>query len=149
MTAVATKSDLIFTVFIRATPEQIWDAITKPEFTTKYFYGCTIDSTFEPGAPYLSAAGDLRMADGEILEADPPRLLRHSWRTLWVEEAARDEPSRVSWVIEPQDDRTTKLTVIHDKLENSPATAASIEGGWSFILSGLKTLLETGKPLAT
>jgi uncharacterized protein YndB with AHSA1/START domain len=148
MTELASNTDLTYTLFIRATPEQIWDAITKPEFTQQYFYGSTIESTFEPGAPYLSAAGEMRFADGEILEADPPRLLRHSWRTLWVEDAAGEEPSRVSWIIEPQEDGTTKLTVVHDRLDNSPLTSASVGGGWSYILSGLKTLLETGGPLA-
>jgi uncharacterized protein YndB with AHSA1/START domain len=137
-------------VSIHATPEEIWEAITKPEFTTKYFYGSVIDSSFAPGSPYAAWAADRsqQFAGGEILEADPRRLLRHSWRTLWDEEAAAEPHSRVSWLIEPQDDRTTAVTIVHDQLEEAPKTASSVAGGWDHVLTGLKTLLETDKPLA-
>ena len=136
-------------ITLPAGPEQVWDAITNPELTKQYFYGSVVESTFEPGAPYLSASedGSMRFAEGEILEADPPRLLRHTWRTLWVEGAA-DEASRVTWEIEPQEDGTSKLTLVHDHLDTAPVTAASVAGGWSYVLSGLKTLVETGEPLA-
>jgi len=151
MSAVATQTDQVNAVFIRATPEQVWDAITKPEFTTKYFYGTAVDSTFEVGSPYLSLSGDRsqRMVEGEIIECDPPRLLRHTWRTLYDEAASGEPASRVTWEIEAQEDGTTKLTVVHDQLEASPLTAASVSGGWAYVLSGLKTLLETGEPLVS
>jgi uncharacterized protein YndB with AHSA1/START domain len=150
MSAVATQTEQVYAVFVRATPEQVWDAITKPEFTTKYFYGTAIDSTFEVGSPYrsLSADGSQTIVEGEILESDPPRLLRHTWRTLWDEAAAGEPASRVTWEIEGHEDGTTKLTVVHDQLEASPATAAGVAGGWAYVLSGLKTLLETGEPLS-
>jgi uncharacterized protein YndB with AHSA1/START domain len=150
MSAVATETDQVYAVFVRATPEQVWDAITKPEFTTKYFYGTAIDSTLEVGSPYrsLSGEGNQTMVEGEILESDPPRLLRHSWRSVWDEAQGIEPASRVTWEIEGQEDGTTKLTVVHDKLDASPATAASVAGGWAYILSGLKTLLETGEPLS-
>jgi uncharacterized protein YndB with AHSA1/START domain len=140
----------VYSVFIRATPEQVWDAITKPEFTSKYFYGSVIDSTWEPGTPYLGWSGDRtqQYVDGTVLESDPPRLLRHSWRSLYDAESAAEPSSRVSWELEPQDGGVTKLTVIHDELEGSPKTALGVAGGWSYVLSGLKTLLETGTPLA-
>jgi uncharacterized protein YndB with AHSA1/START domain len=136
------------TVFIRATPDEVWRAITDPDLTAQYFYGTRVESTFEPGASYVSVAGGTTFTEGEILAAEPPRLLRQSWRTLWMPEAADEEPSRVTWELEPQDDGTTKLTVTHDQLENAPVTAASVEGGWSYVVSGLKTLVETGAPLA-
>jgi uncharacterized protein YndB with AHSA1/START domain len=147
MTATATQ---VYQVFVKATPEQIWDAITKPEFTTRYFYGSVIDSTFEPGAPYTGWSGDRaqQYVDGEVLEADPPRLLRHTWRALYDEETAAEPHSRVTWEIEPQDGGVTKLTVVHDELEQAPKTALNVAGGWMYVLSGLKTLLETGEPLA-
>jgi len=85
--------------------------------------------------------------DGEILESDPPRLLRHSWRALYDAEQAEEPHSRVTWEIEPQEGGVTKLTVTHDQLEASPKTAEGVAGGWMYILSGLKTLLETGEPL--
>ncbi len=140
----------VYQVFILATPEQIWEAITKPEFTTKYFYGSEIDSTFEPGSPYLSWAPERERlwVKGEVLETDPPRKLVHTWRSLYDEDTAEEEPSRVTWEIEPQEAGVSKLTVIHDQLEGAPKTAQGVSGaGWMTVLSGLKTLLETGKPL--
>ena len=149
MTTMTEQATQVYAVFIRATPEQVWDAITKPEFTTRYFHGTTIESTFEPGTPYLSVAGEENetVVDGEILESDPPKTLKHTWRALYDPETATEPHSRVTWEIEPQEGGVTKLTVTHDQLEAAPKTAASVAGGWEYILSGLKTLLETGEPL--
>jgi uncharacterized protein YndB with AHSA1/START domain len=149
MTTMTEQATQVYSVFIRATPEQVWDGITKPEFTTRYFYGSKIDSTFEPGSPYLSASGDgeRKLVEGEILESDPPRMLRHTWRSLYDPDTASEPHSRVTWEIEPQDGGVTKLTVTHDQLEAAPKTAEGVAGGWSYVLSGLKTLLETGSPL--
>ena len=149
MTTMTEQATQICTVFIRATPEQVWDGITKPEFTTRYFYGTRIESTFEPGAPYLSLAGDgdQTLVDGEVLESDPPRMLKHTWRALYDPETASEPFSRVTWEIDPQEGGVTKLTVVHDQLEAAPKSAESVAGGWSYVLSGLKTLLETGEPL--
>ena len=149
MTTMTEQATQVYAVFIRATPEQVWDAITKPEFTTRYFFGSKIDSTFEPGSRYLSLSGDdeRQLVEGEILESDPPHILRHSWRSLWDAEQAEEPFSRVTWEIESQEGGVTKLTVTHDQLEASPKTAESVAGGWSYVLSGLKTLVETGKPL--
>jgi uncharacterized protein YndB with AHSA1/START domain len=149
MSTMTEQATQVYAVFIRATPEQVWDAITKPEFTTKYFHGTRIESTFEQGAPYLSLAadGDQQLIDGEVLESDPPRTLKHTWRALYDPETAAEPHSRVTWEIEPQEGGVTKLTVTHDQLEAAPKTAASVAGGWEHVLSGLKTLLETGEPL--
>jgi uncharacterized protein YndB with AHSA1/START domain len=151
MTTMTELTTQVYAVFIRATPEQVWEAITKPEFTTRYFYGTAVESTFEPGAPYLSLSGDRQrtLVDGEVLESDPPRLLRHTWRSLYDEETAHEPHSRVTWEIEPQEGGVTKLTVVHDELEAAPKTAEGVAGGWMFVLSGLKTLLETGEPLTS
>jgi uncharacterized protein YndB with AHSA1/START domain len=139
----------VYNVFIKATPEQIWDAITKPEFTSKYFYGSLVESTLEPGSPFIGWSPDREQqwTDGDVIESDPPRKLSYTWRALYDETAAAEEPSRVTWEIEPADGGVTKLTVVHDQLEASPKTAENVAGGWSYILSGLKTLLETGEPL--
>jgi uncharacterized protein YndB with AHSA1/START domain len=147
MTAQATQ---VYSVFVRATPEQLWDAITKPEFTSKYFYGSVIESTWEQGAPYAGWASDRsqQYVDGEVIEASPPRKLVTTWRALYDPETAAEPSSRVTWEIEPAGDGVTKLTVVHDELEASPKTAQNVAGGWSFVLSGLKTLLETGEPLS-
>jgi uncharacterized protein YndB with AHSA1/START domain len=149
-TMSTTQATQVYQVFIRATPEQIWDAITKPEFTSRYFHGSCVDSTFEPGAPYNSYSPDRsrHYVDGVVQEADPPNRLVHTWRSLYDEEAAREQHSRVTWEIVPEEGGVTKLTVVHDQLEQSPCTAESVSGaGWMYVLSGLKTLLETGKPL--
>lgn len=140
----------VYQVFIKATPEQIWEAITNPDFTEKYFYGSRVKSTLAVGSPYTGWSGDesQQLVDGEVLESDPPRRLSATWRSLW-DPAQADEPySRVTWEIEAQEGGYSSLTVVHDQLQESLKTAESVAGGWSFILSGLKTLLETGEPLA-
>lgn len=150
MTTMTAQTTQVYQLFIRATPEAIWDAITKPEFTARYFYGSLVESDFEPGSPCLYYSPDRAQlwVEGVVEEADPPRRLRQTWRALYDETTSAEEPSRVTWEIEPGDGGVTKLTVVHDRLEASPQTAANVAGGWSFVLSGLKTLLETGEALA-
>jgi uncharacterized protein YndB with AHSA1/START domain len=145
MTALATQ---VYQVFIRATPEQIWEAITTPEFTEKYFYGTkvTVD------AEHYSSLGDDggELVWGDVEEFDPPRRLVHSWLSMYDPEMAAEQASRVTWQIEQQEGGFSLLSVTHDHLENSPKTAESVSGvGWMLVLSGLKTLLETGEPLVT
>jgi uncharacterized protein YndB with AHSA1/START domain len=149
MTTMTEQATQVYAVFIRATPEQVWDAITKPEFTTRYFYGGEIESTFEAGASFKqwSPERETLWVEGEVVESEPPHRLAHTWHSLFDDESANEPASRVTWEIEPQDGGVTKLTVTHDHLEASPQTAASVSGGWSYVLSGLKTLLETGEPL--
>jgi uncharacterized protein YndB with AHSA1/START domain len=139
----------VYTVFIKASPDAIWDAITKPEFTSRYFYGSHVESSLEPGTPFLGWSPDREQVwtDGQVLESDKPRKLSYTWRALYDEQTAAEEPSRVSWEIEPQEGGVSKLTVVHDRLEAAPKTAENVAGGWMYILSGLKTLLETGEPL--
>jgi DNA-binding transcriptional ArsR family regulator/uncharacterized protein YndB with AHSA1/START domain len=140
----------IYQVFIQATPEQIWDAITKPEFTAKYFYGSKVETTGEAGSPirHYAPDGKTLWGDNVVLESDRPKRFVYTWRALYNEELAAEPASRVTWEIEAQPGGVTKLTVIHDQLEDSPKTAASVSGGWMFIISGMKTLLETGQPLS-
>jgi uncharacterized protein YndB with AHSA1/START domain len=148
MSTIAAQTTQVYQVFIKATPESIWDAITKPEFTARYFYGARIENTAERHRA-LSPDGDV-WGDSPTFEYDPPRRLVHEWQSLYDPELAAEEPSRVSWEIEPQDGGYCKLTVVHDRLEASPKTAESVSGvGWMMVLSGLKTLLETGQPLAS
>ena len=149
MTTITETAMQVYQVFIKASPEQIWDAITKPEFTQKYLYGTRSQYDLRPGGKFISLAGDSEdvMVDGEVQESDPPRRLVHTWLVHYDPEMATEQASRVTWEIEPQDGGFAKLTVVHDQLEASPRTAATVAGGWSFVLSGLKTLLETGKPL--
>src|SRR5262249_2092281 len=146
--AVAQAPKQIYQIYIRATPEQIWEAITKPEFTALYFHGSRVETNGTVGTPIRHHAPDgvYLWSDDVILESDPPRRLVQTWRALYDPELAAEPPSRVTWEIEPQPGGVTKLTVVHDELDLAPKTAAHVGGGWMFILSGLKTLLETGSP---
>ena len=122
-------------------------AITKSEFTTKYFFASRVELGDGRRRAY-GPDGEL-WGDSAILEEDPPRRLVHEWKGLYDPDLAGEETSRVTWEIEPQDGQITKLTLIHDKLEGAPKTAESVAGGWMLVLSGLKTLLETGQPLTS
>jgi uncharacterized protein YndB with AHSA1/START domain len=134
--AKTTQTTQVYQVFILATPEQIWDAITKPEFTERYFHGVHIE--VRDGRRF-SAVGDVAW-DEEVIESDPPRRLVHQWISGYDPELAAEEPSRLTWEIKPQED---------GQLEGAPKTAQGVSGtGWMFVLSNLKTLLETGKPLS-
>ena len=144
MTTMTAQTTQVYNVFIRATPEQIWDAITKSEFTQQYFFGARIE--VRDGRRF-AAIGEAEW-DEEVFEADPPRKLVHGWVSAYDSELAAEDSSRVTWEIEPHDGGFSKLTVVHDQLEGAPKTAESVAGGWMFVLSGLKTLLETGKPLS-
>ena len=145
MTTMTEQTTQVYAVFIKATPEQIWEAITTPAFTQKYFFGSHVRVTPEL---YDGRDGEgNELVSGQVLEYDPPRRLSHGWRSLYDPTTAAEPESRVTWELEPQDGGITKLTVVHDRLEAAPQTAANVAGGWSYVLSGLKTLLETGEPL--
>jgi uncharacterized protein YndB with AHSA1/START domain len=145
MTSMTATTTQVYQVFIRATPEAIWDAITKPELTVRYFHGVHME--LRDGRRW-SSMSDGRAWDEPILECDPPRRLVHEWLSAYDPELAAEEPSRVTWEIEPREDGMTLLTVVHDRLEGAPRTAENVAGeGWMYVLSSLKTLLETGEPL--
>ena len=150
MTAATTQATQVYPIFIKASPQAIWDAITKPEFSARYFYGARIENT--PTHHTALGPDGSDWGTSEMLEFDPPRRLAYAWRSTWDPAAVSEPASRVIWEIgsaEPQDSGYTLLTLTHDRLEHSPKTAASVAGaGWMLVLSGLKTLLETGAPLA-
>ncbi len=140
-TPTRTDTVQVYRVTIRATPEQIWEAITTPEFTARYFHGARITVTPER---YLSIGTDDSVwGDAAVLEFDPPRRLVHGWDSRYNAELAEEPTSRVTWEIAARSDDETELTVTHDQLEQSPKTAASVSGpGWTGVLTGLKALLE-------
>jgi uncharacterized protein YndB with AHSA1/START domain len=148
MTTTTAQTTQVYQLFIKATPEQIWEAITSPEFTARYFYGARIENS---PARHRSLGPDGSVwGDEPMYEFEPPRRLVHGWRSLYDPELAEEEPSRVSWEIEPQEGGYCKLSVTHDQLEGAPKTAESVSGpGWMMVLSGLKTLLETGEEIAS
>jgi uncharacterized protein YndB with AHSA1/START domain/DNA-binding transcriptional ArsR family regulator len=136
----------VYQLFIKAPPERVWEAMTNPEFTTRFFGGPRVSSTLEVGSPfnYLNGEGGLAV-EGEVIESDPPRRLVHSWRSLWSPETSLDSASRVTWELAAQAGGVTKLTVVHDEFDGETATYRDTSGGWSWVLSNLKTLLETGE----
>lgn len=144
----ATSDTLVFQIYIRSTPEQVWEAITSSDFRRQYFYGSTADSDYRKGSRLRTYSPEGEpWGDNLILDSDPPRLLSHEWRSLYDPELAAEPISRVTWTVEPYDQGVTRLTVVHDRLGDSPKTAASVSGGWMYIISGLKTVLETGSSL--
>ncbi len=145
-TTTHTTTEQVHRIVIKATPQQIWDAITLPEFTRRYFDGAAITVTSDAYSS-IGPNGDT-WGDSSVLVFDPPRRLVHGWRSLYDPELATEAESRVTWEIEPSEDGTCLITVVYDRLEGAPRTAASVSGaGWMGVLSGLKTLLETGQPL--
>ena len=144
----ATKPRQLYQVYIKASPEKVWQAITTPEFTTRYFYGCYIESTFKPKAKLTHYTGDRSsvMVEGEIIEADPPHRLVHTWNLRYDPKFAADAPSQVTWEIASEDGQVSKLTVIHE-FETEDESFAEVASGWSWVVSNLKTFLETGEAL--
>ena len=137
----------VYHVFIKATPEAIWEAITSPDWSERYFYGARI--TVTPDAYTARGPDGSDWGDSRTIEFDPPRRLVHGWNPRYDPALAHEPESRVTWEITPGEDGVCLLTVTHDHLEGASATAESVAGtGWMRVLSGLKTLLETGQPLS-
>jgi DNA-binding transcriptional ArsR family regulator/uncharacterized protein YndB with AHSA1/START domain len=142
-----TKPSHVFTIYIKTTPERLWEAITTSEFTTQYYYASAVESDWKQGSPYEYAIQGQTAILGDVLEADPPRKLVCTFDARWDEEVAPDPPSRITWEIQDAGPGVCQLTVVHDGFEWANATFGQIGGGMPFILSGLKSLLETGAPL--
>jgi uncharacterized protein YndB with AHSA1/START domain/DNA-binding transcriptional ArsR family regulator len=146
-TAPVAAGTAVFEVFIKTTPERLWDAITDPEQRKKYSFGVQTESPWTAGSDYkASVPGVVDIAAGKNLEVDPPRLLVQTFDALWSDEVKAQGTTRVTWEIEPVGS-SCRLTVTHDQLP--PDANPELYGGWPMILSGLKTLLETGEQLDT
>ena len=138
----------VYEIFIKATPERVWEAITDPAMRAKYSFGVETHSEWTLGSEYTaSVPGVVDIASGENLEVDPPRRLVQTFNALWSDDVKAEGTSQVTWEIEPVGDDSCRLTVTHDQLREG--ANPEIYGGWSMILSGLKTLLETGERLTT
>jgi uncharacterized protein YndB with AHSA1/START domain len=160
-TADRTAPVRVFRVWIKATPEAVWDAITKPEWVTQYGYQSPMEYDLRPGgafrglpSPAMTAYGAPEVIlDGEVIEADPPHTLVQTWRILWDAEAKEEGFTRLSYELLAQPSGVTRLTLTHE-LQYAPRTAGLVSGdiepfggGWPEILSDLKSLLETGKSM--
>lgn len=137
----------VFEIYIKTSAERLWQAITDPKMRAKYSFGVEIHSEWTAGSRYISSVpGGFEITEGENLEIDPPRRLVQSFRALWSDEVRVAGFSRVTWEIIPVGD-SCRLTVIHDRLPDN--ANPELYGGWPMVLSGLKTLLETGELLTT
>jgi uncharacterized protein YndB with AHSA1/START domain/DNA-binding transcriptional ArsR family regulator len=138
----------VFEIWIKTTPERLWQAITDPAMRARYNFGAAIESDWKPGSKFEMTAGggSVQLGVGEILEVDAPRRLVQTMMALWSDEAKAEGTSRVTWEIEAVGD-SCRLTVTHDQLREG--ANPELYGGWPMILSGLKTLLETGENLTT
>jgi uncharacterized protein YndB with AHSA1/START domain len=161
--STTTETTQIYRVYIQATPEAVWDAVTLPEWTVQYGYAPLVEYELRRGGAFRAHANEGMKAlgcpdvisDGEVVEADPPRRLVQTWRMTMTPELAAEAFTRLTYDIEPVRGGVTRLTVTHD-VAGAPLWAAVLRGesestgaggGWSEILSGLKTLLETGHQL--
>jgi uncharacterized protein YndB with AHSA1/START domain len=164
MTAMTETTTRVYQVYIKAAPQRIWDAITTSEWTQRYGYGGEVEIDLRAGGEFKAIASpDMKAMGtpdviivGEVLEADPPRRLVQTWHPIWSEEAAAEQPTRLTYDIVEGEGGVTKLTVTHE-LEGAPGVAAMVTGqledtgaggGWAWVLSDLKSLLETGDALA-
>ncbi len=148
----------VYRVFIKASAQAVWNAITKSEWVERYGYGGRAEFDLRPGGAYRAFASDAMKAHGspdviivgEIVEADPPRRLVQTWHPIWDPQSEAEPPTRLTWEIDEQPGGMTRVTVIHD-VAGAPGVARMVAGevpdaggGWSYVLSDLKTLLETG-----
>jgi uncharacterized protein YndB with AHSA1/START domain len=143
-----TTMEKIFEIYIRTTPERLWQAIIDPQIRSKYNFGAGVTSDWTPGARLEMGhpGADGLLGEGEVLEVDPPRKLVHTMTALWGDDVKSEGPSRVTWEIEQVAD-SCRLILTHDQLREGAND--QIYGGWPMILSGLKTWLETGELLTT
>src|SRR5215467_5631188 len=138
----------VFEIYIKTTPERLWEAITDSEMRALYTFGVGVDSDWTEGSSYKAVhpGAGVTISEGENLEVDPPRKLVQSFNAVWSEDVMAAGTSRVTWDIEQVED-SCRLAVTHDQLPEH--VNDEIYGGWPMILSGLKTLLEAGEPLTT
>jgi len=136
----------VFEIYIKTTPERLWHALTDTEMRRKYTFGAVVSSDWTPGSRYEGVGHGIPIFEGENLEVDPPRRLVQSFRALWGEDVKSEGTSRVTYEIAPVGD-SCRLTVTHDQLREDANN--QLYGGWPMVLSGLKTLLETGEMLTT
>jgi uncharacterized protein YndB with AHSA1/START domain len=148
-TALEKTMEKVYEIYIRTSPEVLWDAITSPEVRGKFQFGNTIAADWRPGGHFEMTnpkAPDVVLGDGEIIEVDPPRRLVQTMNALWGDDVKAEGTSRITWEIEAVGD-SCRLSVTHDQLREG--ANPQIYGGWPMILSGLKTWLETGEVLTT
>jgi len=137
-----------YEIYIGAPIEKVWQGLTDADFTRQYVYGTRLQSSLKKGSTYAFVGdGDFKVVDGKIIEVEPNRRLAMTWRAHWDANVSKDPESRVTYELYNAGANATKLRVLHDQFENETATYKGSAEGWPLMLSSLKTLLESGKPL--
>jgi uncharacterized protein YndB with AHSA1/START domain len=138
----------VYEIYIKTSPKRLWEAITDPEMRSRYSFGVRTESDYSPSSSYKSSVpGVVDIAEGENVEVDPPKRLVQTFTALWRQEAKDEGETKVTWEIEEVGKDSCRLTATHDLVK--PGANPELYGGWMMILSGLKTLLETGEDLTT
>lgn len=144
-----TGSKFVYVTYIRTTAEQLWDALTQPEFTRRYWAETWQECDWTQGASWQLMIPDGRVGDsGEVLEIDRPRRLVLSWRNQFMPELHAEGYTRLTYQLEPQGDEV-KLTLVHEIDVPNAKTIDAMSNGWPALLASVKSLLETGRPLAS
>jgi uncharacterized protein YndB with AHSA1/START domain len=140
------KPKFVYVTYIRATPEKVWDALTRPELREKFWFGYRVTADGKPGTRMtaIDPAGR-QVHDDPIIESDPPRKLVYGWKSLY-KDLPDERASRVTFLLEPLKDQT-RLTVTHDDFDEGSRMFEMISKGWPAVLSSLKTFLESGSGL--
>jgi uncharacterized protein YndB with AHSA1/START domain len=151
MTTVAgtdLRPRIVHQIIIKAPQARVWEAITTPEFTSRYYYGSTLKTDLAAGGPFTyHMPGGAPIVEGEVVASDPPNRLVHTYHSLWPP-MNEDAPTKVTWELESMPGGVTKVTVVHEDFQGETATYQGLQsGGWAWILSNMKTLLETGEPM--
>jgi uncharacterized protein YndB with AHSA1/START domain len=139
------KPEFVYVTYIATTPEKLWEALTGSEFIRQYWFGREVESDWRVGSPVVYRYDEGRKLDftGEVLRSEPPSLLSFTFDPHTGDGPRQERPSRVTYEIEPMGS-AVKLRVTHDDLEPGSKVLAGVSNGWPAILSGLKSLLETG-----
>ena len=137
-----------YQIYIGAPADKVWNGIVDGEMTKHYVYGTRLESKFKKGSPYAYVGdGGFKVVDGEILAIEPKKRLVMTWKAHWDESVANDSPSRVTYELSSASPSTTKIHIVHDGFDGETATYSGSVEGWPLMMSSLKSLLETGKPL--
>jgi uncharacterized protein YndB with AHSA1/START domain/DNA-binding transcriptional ArsR family regulator len=147
--AMTKPPNQVYEILIKATPETIWEALTSPTKTPAFNFGARVESDWQVGSKvtYFTPDGNI-MWQGDILECAPPHRLVNTFDAKWEADFAGDRPSKVTYEISSVSPGVSKLAVIHEDFDAETPTYKSVAQGWMVILSGLKTLVETGQAMA-
>lgn len=137
-----------YEIYIGASPDKVWQGLTDGDFTQQYVYGTRMEGNFKKGSPYAFVGdGNFKVVEGEILEVLPQKRLAFTWSAHWDEGVSKDPVSRVTYELSPAGTHVTKLVIVHDQFAGETATYKGSTAAWPLMLSSLKSLLESGKPL--